>query len=144
VGNVMIPEEIATMAGGPEPIGPPGEPPMAPPAPGGGGLPPELAGGGGGLPPELAGLFGGGGPGGEPAPEGPPEGGQRGEVEILREMLDLGMEYAQVASDDIEKAKMMKAAAIIQDLLATNQQQQEAASGTTPALKGMGKALAGP
>jgi hypothetical protein len=135
VGNVMIPEDVATMAGGPEPIGPPGEPPLGGPPPGGGGLPPELAamlGGGGGDP-----MAGG------PPPEGPPEGGGS-EVDILSEALDVLMQYLQVASDDIEKAKAMKAAGIVQELLASNQKEQETAAGIGPAQKGMAKALAGP
>ena len=135
MGNVMIPEDVATMAGGPEPIGPPGEPPLGGPPPGGGGLPPELAamlGGGGGDP-----MAGG------PPPEGPPEGGGS-EVDILSEALDVLMQYLQVASDDIEKAKAMKAAGIVQELLASNQKEQETAAGIGPAQKGMAKALAGP
>jgi hypothetical protein len=131
--SVQIPEDVATLAGGPEPIGPPGEPPMAPPGPPMGGPPM-----GGGLPPELAGLMGGGGglpPGGE-APEG-----EEGEIDKLTRMLDIAMEYMQIASDDIEKSKMMKAAAIVQDLLASNQKEAETAAGIGPAQKGMAKAL---
>ena len=115
----MIPEDVATMAGGPEPIGPPGAPPMAPPGP------PDA---GGGLPPELMAALGGGGAGapmGGPEglpPEGPPEGGGS-EVDILSEALNTLMEYLQVASDDIEKAKAMKAANIVQELLASNQKE---------------------
>jgi hypothetical protein len=127
----MIPEEVATMAGGPEPIGPPGAPPLAPPGPPGGAPPPE-----------LAGLLGGG-PGGPP-PAGPPdEGGGGSEIEILTEALDVLMQYLQVASDDIEKAKAMKAANIVQDLLATNQKEAETAGGIGPAQRGMRKALGG-
>jgi hypothetical protein len=147
VGNMMIPEEVATMAGGPEPIGPPGEPPLGAPSMGGppmGGPPMGPPPGGGGLPPELAGLLGGGGPG-EAPPEGPPEeGGGGSEVDILSEALEVLMEYLSVASDDIEKAKAMKAAGIVQELLASNQKEQETAAGIGPAQKGMAKALAGP
>ena len=146
MGNVMIPEDVATLAGGPEPIGPPGEPPM----PGGAPMGPP-PGGPGGLPPELAGLLGGGAPPGGPPmggpegmpPEGPPEGGGS-EVDILSQALETLMEYLTVASDDIEKAKAMKAAGIVQELLASNQKEQESAAGIGPAQKGMAKALAGP
>ena len=119
--------------GAPSMGGPPmGGPPMGPPP------------GGGGLPPELAGLLGGGGPG-EAPPEGPPEeGGGGSEVDILSEALDVLMEYLTVASDDIEKSKAMKAAGIVQELLASNQKEQETAAGIGPAQKGMAKALAGP
>lgn len=135
--SVQIPEDVATLAGGPEPIGPPGEPPMAPPGPPMGGPP---MGGGGGLPPELAGLMGGGGglpPGG---PEEAPE-EEMSEVDLLSAILDQTMEYMRIASDDIEKSKMMKAAAIVQDLLASNQKEAESAAGIGPAQKGMAKAL---
>ena len=143
MGNVMIPEDVATLAGGPEPIGPPGEPPMAPP----GGPPmggPPMGGGG------LEGLLGGGGPpmgGPGMGPEGPPpegmpeEGGGGSEVDILSEMLESAMEYMRVASDDIEKEKMMRAAAIVQGLLASNQKEAEMAGGIGPAQKGMAKAI---
>jgi hypothetical protein len=140
--SVMIPEDVATLAGGPEPIGPPGEPPLAPPAP-----PPGPAGVPPGAPPELAGLLGGGAPLGGPAglpPEGPPEEGGGSEVDLLSSMLDTAMQYMQVASDDIEKSKMMRAAAIVQDLLASNQKEAETAAGIGPAQKGMAKALGGP
>jgi hypothetical protein len=148
MGNVMIPEDVATLAGGPEPIGPPGAPPMGPPAGPPPGMDPSMAGGvppgGGGLPPELAGLLGGG-PEGAP-PGGPPEeaGGGGSEVDILSQALETLMEYLTVASDDIEKAKAMKAAGIVQELLASNQKEQETAAGIGPAQKGMAKALAGP
>ena len=141
MGNVMIPEEIATMAGGPEPIGPPGEPPMAPPGPPmGGGEPP-----GGGLPPELAGLFGGGGDQTDlsGAPPGGPEGAPRDDVEILSEIVDLWMEYMGTADDDIEKSKATQGLKVAQDLLASNQKEQEAAAGVGPAQKGMAKAIGG-
>jgi hypothetical protein len=147
MGNVMIPEDVATLAGGPEPIGPPGAPPMAPAGPPPGmdpmGAPPP---GGGGLPPELAGLLGGGPegapPGGPPPEEAGGEGGS--EVDILSQALETLMEYLTVASDDIEKAKAMKAAGIVQELLASNQKEQETAAGIGPAQRGMRKALAGP
>jgi hypothetical protein len=141
--SVMIPEDVATLAGGPEPIGPPGAPPLAPPSPGAG--PPGAA--PGELPPELAGLLGGGAPPGGPEglpPEGPPaEEGGGSEVDVLSAILDQVMEYLQIASDDIEKAKMMKAANIVQDLLASNQKEAEMAGGIGPAQKGMAKALGG-
>ena len=101
----------------------------------------------GDLPPELAGLLGGGAPPGGPEglpPEGPPEEeGGGSEVDILSAILDQTMQYLQVASDDIEKSKMMKAAAIVQDLLASNQKEMETAAGIGPAQKGMAKALGG-
>jgi hypothetical protein len=142
--SVMIPEDVATLAGGPEPIGPPGAPPLAPPAPGVG---PPGAAPPGDLPPELAGLLGGGAPPGGPEglpPEGPPaEEGGGSEVDLLSAILDQTMEYMRVASDDIEKSKMMKAAAIVQDLLASNQKEAETAAGIGPAQRGMAKALGG-
>ena len=111
--SVQIPEEVATLAGGPEPIGPPGEPPLAPPGD-------PMAGGMGGtalqapavgLPPELMGLLAGGGGasgrGGAPPEE---EEGEGSEVDSLSAILDQTMQYMQIASDDIEKSKMMKAA----------------------------------
>ena len=146
MGNVMIPEEIATMAGGPEPIGPPGEPPMAPPGPPMGG-PPGMGPEGGGLPPELAGLFGGGPPPGETPPGGPEtdlsSAEARDDIEILTEIVDLWMEYMGTADDDIEKSKATQGLKIAQDLLASNQKEQEAAAGVGPAQKGMARALGG-
>lgn len=141
MGNVMIPEDVATLAGGPEPIGPPGEPPL-----GGGGPPmgdPMMGGGGppvgGGPPPGLEGLLGGGMGGPEGMP--PEEEGGGSEIDILSEMLESAMEYMRVASDDIEKEKMMRAAAIVQGLLASNQKEAEQAGGIGPAQKGMAKAI---
>jgi hypothetical protein len=143
VSSVQIPEDVATLAGGPEPIGPPGQPPMAPPGPPGMGGPPPDA-GGGGIPPELAAMLGGGGgPGGPPPPGGPEGGGEPSEVDQLSTVLDGLMQYLQIASDDVEKAKAMQAAKIIQDLLASNQQEAEAAGGIGPAQRGMRKALGG-
>lgn len=65
-------------------------------------------------------------------------------MDVLSQALDTLMQYLQIASDDIEKAKAMKAANIVQDLLASNQKEQETAMGVGPAQKGMAKALAGP
>jgi hypothetical protein len=101
------------------------------PGPGGG---PE-----GGLPPELAALLGGGGEGA--SEEG--GGGERGEQEILDSIRADLMEYMSVASDEIEKAEAAKMLQIVQKLFATAQQQTEAAQGTTPALKGMARAIGG-
>jgi hypothetical protein len=138
------PDELLGLAGGP----PPGAPPeiqIGPeggggPAPGGmaapGGAP------GGGMPPELAALLGGGG-GPEGGPPGGGEGEARSETEVLGEIRDLCMEYMQIASDDIEKDKIAQALKIVQSLFASNQQQTEAASGTTPAMKGMARAITG-
>lgn len=134
------PDELLGLAGGPPPGAPPsidiGGPPggaAAGPAgpPMGGGPPP----GGGGLPPELASLMGG----------GDEEGGaeSRSEVEILGEIRDLCVEYMDVASDDIEKDKIAQVLKTVQGLFASNQQQTEAAQGTTPAMKGMAKAISG-
>lgn len=139
----QVPEELAGLAGPP-----PGAPPSI--MVGGGGptpgppIGPEAAAGpGAGLPPELMAL-GGGGPEGAP-PGLPPEGGEeeapRSELDILAEMRSLATEYMDVADDDIEKKDMAKALATIQGLLAKNQQETEAAAGTSPALKGMRKAL---
>lgn len=90
------------------------------------------------MPPELAALLAGEG--------GPPPGGEeepRGELDILDGIRQDLLEYMDVASDDIEKAKAAQALKIVQDLFAGNQKETEAASGTTPALKGMARAIGG-
>ena len=142
MGNVMIPEDVATLAGGPEPIGPPGAPPMAratrwadptdgwwpttdwvarPPRQGWRACSAEATGGPEGMPPEGM----------------PRRGGrrQRGR-HPLRDAGRARWSTCSVASDDIEKAKMMQAAAIVQDLLASNQKEARRPRGSAPPRRG--------
>ena len=141
MGSMMIPEEVATMAGGPEPIGPPGEPPMGAARwvarrwearrwarrPVAADCPPSLR------------VFSAAEDRAEAPPEGPPEeGGGGSEVDILSEALEVLMEYLTVASDDIEKSKAMKAAGIVQELLASNQKEQETGGGDRAGAEGHG------
>lgn len=94
------------------------------------------------MPPELMALLGG--EGGPPPEEEAEAGGEgRSETEVLDEIRQLCIEYMDIADDDIEKAEITKALQIVQKLFAQNQQQTEAAQGTTPALKGMAKAIRG-
>ena len=64
--------------------------------------------------------------------------------EILQEIVSLWQEYiASPESDDIETAEATKGLVIAQKLLAEEQKQSEAAMGTTPAHKGITKAISG-
>ncbi len=87
------------------------------------------------------------GPGGPPPEAAPPEAAPEGAggddpTEILRQIVDLIQQYiASEASDDIETAKATKILTTAQELLAEEQKQSEAAMGTTPAHKGMARAV---
>lgn len=133
-----VPDEIAGLAGPPG-----GGPPSIQVGGGGppGGAPPPGPPGGGGLPPELMAALGGGG-----GPEAPPEEAAEGggsPMDLLADARESMMSYLDQEEDDVDKAKAMQALKLIQDLFAKSQQEEEAASGTTPAMKGMRKALGG-
>lgn len=90
------------------------------------------------------GVYFGGGPldgqvaGGEPPQEEPQ--GPRG-PEALRAALDMVAAYQADEQDDIDLADAEKIRTMIQTLLAKQQKEQEAASGVTPAIKGMQRAM---
>lgn len=139
---MQVPEDIANLAGPPPGappsimIGGPGGAPgqdLPPPGPGGpsGGLPPEL----------LQALAGGGNQ--EPASplDALLESEDEGELfEAGRSVLSRLMD---IANDDVEKAAVASALQGLQKVFAKRQTDKEAASGTTPALRGMAKALSG-
>ena len=76
---------------------------------------------------------------GLPPGRGSPGGGGGGsEVDILSEVLDQTDGVPEVASDDIEKSKAMKAATIVQDLLASNQKEAGVGSRDRPRSEGDG------
>ncbi len=91
------------------------------------------------------------GPGGPPPgpdpsqgapPPDPSAGGGDDPTGILRQIVDLIQQYiSSDASDDIETAKATKILTTAQELLAEEQKQGEAAMGTTPAHKGMARAV---
>lgn len=86
----------------------------------------------------LAGLLGAMGGGG--APQGPPAPAPRGDtVSILKQMIELAIQYQQVEEDDVDKANVAKVLQQLQAMLATEQKEKESALGTTPALKFLGK-----
>lgn len=93
----------------------------------------------------MAALAGEGGPppGGPPEDEGAvPDMGS--ELDILDEIRVAMLAYLDHDGvDDIERAEMTKALQTVQKLLAKNQQEEEAATGTTPAMKGMRRAIGG-
>ena len=139
--SVMIPEDVATMAGGPEPIGPPGEPPMAPPGPPPGMDPMGCAPTRHAACPAVVGFLlslrafseeGRRSAPGRPARRG--RRGQRGRHPLRGARRADGV--PAVASDDIEKAKAMKAANIVQDLLASNQKERRPRRGSAPRRRG--------
>ncbi len=136
-----VPEDIRNLTGPPGggpssiPIGGPGPVPGGP-GPGG---PPDLGGGAPGLPPELMAALGGGGPGGPPD-----QGGDQlsdDPVTLLNEVIDRLSHYIDVETDDIDKQTILKALTTIQGVNAKDQKEAEAAQGTTPAHKGMAKAI---
>jgi hypothetical protein len=113
----MPPELLELLAGG----GAPAEAPMGPAeAP---------------MPPDSGGVA--------PASSSSPAGGQQAAIEILKQMISLAQEYVQVEPDDIDKETMTKVLSTLQGYLAKNQKESEAAMGTTPALKGMRRAMGG-
>lgn len=128
----MSAQDMMGLAAGPPPGAPPSIMVGGDQPPGGGGAPGMPP----GLPPDMAALLGGGG-------EGPDAGGDfpQDEVESLEDIRERMMNYMDIASDDIEKSEMAKLLAGVQKLLAKNQQEHEAASGVTPAHKGMRKAI---
>jgi predicted glycosyltransferase len=74
--------------------------------------------------------------GGEPPAEEKPAG-----PEALRAALEMVAAYQESEEDDIDLADAEKIRTMIQTLLAKQQKEQEAAMGTTPALKGMKRAM---
>ena len=62
-------------------------------------------------------------------------------VDLLQNAIDLLSHYIDVEPDDIDKQTVMKALATLQGVLAKDQKESEAAAGTTPAHKGMAKAI---
>lgn len=79
-----------------------------------------------------------GGPPEEPPPD---EGGAPRGPEALRAALEMIAAYQADEQDDIDLADAEKIRTMIQTLLAKQQKEQEAAMGTTPALKGMQRAM---
>lgn len=78
---------------------------------------------------------------------GPPEdqgGGDLPEssLDLLSLVRDALMKYLMVEEDDVDKKAAAALLKGVQDLFAKDQQDEEAASGTTPAMRGMRKALA--
>jgi len=86
----------------------------------------------------MAALAAGGGPGGPPPG---PDGGGGTPTEHLTTALDALHSYLALETDDIDKAKVAKHLAGLQDVLAKDQKEQEAAGGITPVHRGMRKAL---
>lgn len=125
--------------------------PMRPPGldyQAGEGPPPGLGGGPGGpggpppgLAEALAGL-GGGGPPQAPDEAPPDEQAPTDTVEILKQMIDLAMQYQDVEDDDVDKANVAKILAQLQGMLATEQKEKESALGVSPAVKYLSKATA--
>jgi hypothetical protein len=99
----------------------------------------------------LAGLAAGPPPGAPPSIQigGPDQGGPPDQggglpddpVGLMQGAIDHLSKYLDVEPDDGDKLVAAKALTALQGLLAKDQKEQEAASGTTPAMKGMSKAL---
>jgi hypothetical protein len=77
--------------------------------------------------------------GGEPLPEEAPE--KPSGPDALRAALEMVSAYQETEQDDIDLADAEKIRTMIQSLLAKQQKEQEAAMGTTPALRGMKRAM---
>ena len=75
----------------------------------------------------------------EPPPE--EETAEASPIEHLTTARESLTQYLTNEADDVDKAKAAAALKLIQDLFAKAQTEEEAASGTTPALKGMRRAL---
>ena len=75
---------------------------------------------------------------------GPPMGAdeEKSSSDHLADARDALKAAFDAADDDLEKKSIVVAIKAVQDLFAKAQQEEEAAGGVTPAIKGMGKALA--
>jgi len=67
-------------------------------------------------------------------PQGPPSGGERESLSILRQMIDLAQQYIQAEPDAEDKATMAKLAATLHQYFAKDQQDTHKLLGNQSAL----------